>query len=428
MRPALAPLQLPAFRSLFVARFANEVGYWFGAVALAVLVYDETRSAIAMTALFLAMEFLPALIAPAVVARIDLVPARVTLSLVYVAEAVTFLLIAVVADSFLLAAVIALAAIDGTLALTARALTRATAAALLQPRGQLRTGNALLNVGFTAAVAAAPGIAGLVIAGSGAVVAFLVAAVAFLGIGAMLGATRTLPRALADDDEVATGLARLRAGLRLVRARPVLRALFTAQAMAFVFFSAVIPIEVVYAKESLAAGDAGYGVLLTCWGVGMVVGSLLFAAARRLSLRALLAVSTLAIGGAFLAMGAAGTLLLACVASAVGGLGNGIQWVALMSAVQELTPRGFQARLIGLLESAAAGMTAVGFLLGGAVAAAVAPRTSFVVAGLGVVAVVVVAGAVLRRLGWRGDPGRPWEAPPPRPPVERAKPADSLAS
>jgi hypothetical protein len=33
----------------------------------------------------------------------------------------------------------------------------------------------------------------------------------------------------------------------------------------------------VYAKEALGVGDTGYGVLLACWGVGMVLGSVVFA-------------------------------------------------------------------------------------------------------------------------------------------------------
>ena len=57
---------------------------------------------------------------------------------------------------------------------------------------------------------------------------------------------------------------------RLRRASPLLRRLLGAQALAFVFFAVVIPIEVVFAKETLDAGDAGYGALLASWGVGMV--------------------------------------------------------------------------------------------------------------------------------------------------------------
>ena len=92
-------------------------------------------------------------------------------------------------------------------------------------------------------------------------------------------------------------------------ARAVLLRLLSMQALAFVFFTLVLPIEIVYAKETLDAGDSGYGALLSSWGAGMVVGSLVFvAAARRVSLQTQLFVSTAMIGGAYLGMAAAGTL------------------------------------------------------------------------------------------------------------------------
>ena len=70
--------------------------------------------------------------------------------------------------------------------------------------------------------------------------------------------------------------------------------------MAFVFFALVIPIEVVFAIETLDAGDAGYGALLASWGAGMVIGSFAFAGLGSVPLPVLLALSTLAIGAAYL--------------------------------------------------------------------------------------------------------------------------------
>ena len=99
----------------------------------------------------------------------------------------------------------------------------------------------------------------------------------------------------------------------------------------------MIPIEVLFAKETLGAGDTGYGLLLGSWGVGMVLGSIVFAALRRAPLPVLLFFSTIAVGVGYLGTAASQTLAMACVASAVGGAGNGVQWVAVMSAVQELT-------------------------------------------------------------------------------------------
>jgi MFS family permease len=203
---------------------------------------------------------------------------------------------------------------------------------------------------------------------------------------------------------------------------PVLFRLLAMQAAAFVFFTLVLPIEIVYAKETLGAGNSGYGALLSAWGVGMVVGSLLFVAvARRASLRAQLFCSTALIGTAYLVMAAAGSLGVACAAACVGGIGNGMQWVTLMSAVQELTADRFQSRVVGLLESIGRVMPGVGFILGGVIAQLLNPRASFVVAGVGALTVLAVAMPLLRRVEWTGGDPPKADAPPPG---EAAEPAN----
>ena len=120
----------------------------------------------------------------------------------------------------------------------------------------------------------------------------------------------------------------------------------------------------------------------------------------RVSLKPLLFFSTLAIGISYLALAAAGSLFLACLAAGLGGAGNGVQWVSVLSAVQELTVEQFQARVVGLLEASGKAMPGVGFLLGGAIAAILSPRASFLTAGLGVVAVCLVATPALARARW----------------------------
>ncbi len=129
----------------------------------------------------------------------------------------------------------------------------------------------------------------------------------------------------------------------------------------------------------------------------MVLGSFVFAAMRRAPLPTLLFFSTIAVGAGYLGIAAAPTLALACAAAAVGGAGNGVQWVSAVSAVQELTVAGMQARVMSVLESIGAAMPAVGYLLGGLIATAASPRATFLVTGLGVLATVAVAGVALGR-------------------------------
>ena len=398
--PLGAPLRRPVFRRLAASYALNELGDWMGIVALSVLVFDRTGSAYATAGLFMGTRFLPALLAPWLVARAEKPAPRFALPVIYCGEAAAFGALAVLATHFSLAAVIAVATIDGALALTGRSLTRAVVAALLEPAGELRSGNAILNVAFTGGAALGPALAGVLVAGFGVQTALLLDAASFYLIAWILLTAGPLPRAGAEPER---SKGRLRGGIAYIRERSPLRALLTAQSIAFIFFAAVIPIEVIYAKETLGAGDTGYGLLLASWGAGMVLGSVAFAILRRGSLARLLFASTLLVGAGYLGIAAAPTLALACGAAAFGGLGNGIQWVALVSAVQELTAQRMQARVMSVLESIGAAMPGVGFLLGGVIATALDPRAAYLVAGAGVLVVAVVAAAILGS-GWERRP------------------------
>jgi hypothetical protein len=399
------PLRKPQFRRLAASYAVNELGDWMGIVALSVLVFDRTGSALATAGLFLGTRFLPALIAPILVAKVEQPPPRFALPVIYCGEAAAFGALALFAgENFLLAGVIVLATVDGALALTGRALTRAVVAASLEPAGELRAGNAVLNVAFTGSAAIGPGIAGLIVAGFGVQSALLLDAVSFYAIAWILLTAGPLPQAEPDPGLVRD---RVRAGLAYIRERAALRRLLLAQGAAFVFFAAVIPIEVIYSKETLGTGDSGYGLLLASWGVGMVIGSFVFALVRRAPLPVLLFFSTLAVGAGYLGLAAAPTLAFACAASIVGGAGNGVQWVSAISAVQELTVAGMQARVMSVLESIGAAMPGVGYLLGGLIASGASPRTTFLVAGIGVLVIVAVV-APLMGTKWperRGNTG-----------------------
>lgn len=394
----LAPLGVPGFKVLAGGYSINELGNWLGDIALAVLVFDQTGSAMATALLFVGTRFVPALLAPAIVARVEVLRPRLSLPLLYGADAVVFALLALIAaDHFTLALVVALGAVDGTLALAARALTRSASSTLLAPAGLLRRGNALFNLGFTAAGALGPAIAGLVVAHAGVSTALWADAASFALVALMLGLARSLPPA-----ERAEGrwTARLREARDYVRGRRLLGGLLMAQAIASLFFYAVVPIEVVYAKETLDAGNSGYGWLLAAWGAGMIAGGFLFAGAQTARIQTVLAAGTLAIGAAYVGLALAPSLAVACAISVVGGVGNGVQWISVVHAVQELTPGAMQARVLGLLEAIGAALPVLGFFAGGALTTAASPRTAYTAAGVGVIGVLLLAILRLRSADW----------------------------
>jgi predicted MFS family arabinose efflux permease len=380
MGSALSSLRIPGFARLAGSYTLNELGDNIGVVALAILVLDRTGYVMAPVALFISARLLPALLAPIFTARLDRLALRRVLPPLYLGEALAFGLLALTTRHFWLPVVLVLALADGAIAVTARGLTRGAVASLLIPAGLLREGNAAMNVGFAAASAAGPALGGLIVAGWGPGVALLIDAVSFLLVAFVLVGHRHEP---SEDGSELTWRERVREGVQAVSSRPLLKRLVIAEAAGFVLFTIATPIEIVYVKRTLDAGDVAYGVLLSAWGIGILAGSGLFARLRHRELSTILAASTVGVGLAFLGFAAANSVVVACAAAFVGGLGNGVQWVAFLTLIQEEVAEGLQARVMGLLESMGAAMPGLGFIAGGAMAAIWDPRVAFAVAGVG---------------------------------------------
>jgi MFS family permease len=406
MRAAREALRHPPFGRLLAGYTVNQVGDYVGIVALSVLVYAETDSALATSGLFIAMQFLPALVSPALTARIDVYALRRSLPALYAAEALLFGVLALLAERFVLWAVLLVAFLDGALMLTARGLLRAAVNNVLKPVNLVREGNGTLNVGFALASVLGAAIGGVLVEWLGVAAALAVDGATFLLIAGVLATAQGLH---------AEGLVRepfrerLREGLRHAWGHPTLRLLIVGEGVAIVLFALVFPIEVIYARETLGTDERGYGILLASWGVGILIGSGLFLRSGR-SLFALIALSTLAIGVAYAGMGLVDKLWAACALSVLGGAGNGVQWVSVMTAVQESTTDDLVARVTGLLEAVASAATGIGFLLGGILTALSDPSIAFLASGLAVI-VLVLCGAGIRLVRGGATP-RPRPATP----------------
>ena len=322
------PLRRAAIPAPGRASYAvNELGDWMGIVALSVLVFDRTGSAMATAGLFIGTRFLPALLAPVLVARAEQPPPRFALPVIYCGEAAAFGALALLAGhDFSLGGGDRLATVDGALALTGRSLTRAVVAALLEPDGELRAGNAILNVAFTGGAAVGPALAGVVVAGFGVQTALLLDAVSFYAIAWILLTAGPLPRA-----EPEPGLAsdRVRTGHRLHPGETDAAAPADRAGRRLRLLRRGDP-----DRGDLRQGDARRGRHRLRPAAGELGGR---DGARQHRLRRRAAgrrcrscsfFSTIAVGAGYLGIAAAPTLALACAAGAVGGAGNGVQWVS----------------------------------------------------------------------------------------------------
>ena len=401
--PARVPsaLQSPRQRRILLAYTVNRLGSWVGLVALSLAVFDHTHSALAVAALLLAWQALPAFLVPLLVARVEASARRRELSALYYFEGVATATLAVLLWHFWLPAVLLMAVLDGTAALAANALLRAEVARVARAQvtasadvrrpaedveadaqeGE-RKANAALNVAFSVAFVGGPLIGGVVVASAGAPAALFIDVGSFLICGVLL-------LDLHPHVEEAAGesvRARLRAAWAHINETPALRGLLFAEAAALVFIQAAAPIEVSYAKATLHAGDRGYGLLVTAWGAGAVLASVVFARAVRRPLGAMLSVGIFALGAAFVGYALAPSLALGCLAAFVGGVGNGLEWPSLISLVQSLTPQRLHGRLMGAVESLAALGLAIGLPLGGILVALSSTRIAFMTLGVGTIA------------------------------------------
>ncbi|HUA49651.1 MAG TPA: MFS transporter [Solirubrobacteraceae bacterium] len=393
MKPVL---RIPVFRRLLAAYTLNELAYWVGTVALTLLIYGRTGSALGATAFFLCAAFVPALISPMLVARLDQLPPRPVLSTIYWLEAVIFLALAALAGRhFMLVTVLALTLVNGILALTGRSLARAATVAVTSAAGLLREGNALGNAGFSLAFLIGPALGGAVVAAGGATQALLGDAALFAAVGLVLATARGLPQ----PSPVRTpARGRVLAAVAYVRERPPLRGLMLLQASGILFFTISVPVEVVFAQHSLHAGPAGYGAMVSAWGAGAVAGAAVYARWNRLPSRALIALGAGALGIGLLVMALAPTLAAAIVGAAVAGVGNGIESVAGRTAVQELTEASWMALMMSLQESLYQTVPGAGILLGGTITALGSPRTALAVAGAGSLVITLLVWVMLTDL------------------------------
>lgn len=391
--PAASPLRSAAFRKIVAGFTINEFGNWIGDVALAILVFDRTGSAIATACLFLALRFLPVLVGPALTTRAEVVRADVILPVLYLTEAVIFILLAWSASRFSLSLVLALGAADGILAIAAAALMRGATAALLMPSGTLRRGNAIINVGFSLGGAIGPALAGVMIATLGVGSALLLDAASFAIIALILARAHGLRLDRYPSGDWRT---RFRAGVDAAWKPGNVRRLIIVEALALIFFNMIVPIEVVFAKHTLGVGDSGYGALLAAWGVGMVLGSVIFTRTRKIKLIVMVMLSTGAVGLGYAGLAASTTLAVACFASAVGGVGNGAQAVGFFTLIQESIPAANQSTVMSLVNGIATAMLAIGFLLGGVVATIWSPRVAYALAACGVFFVLLLFAACAR--------------------------------
>jgi len=274
-------------------------------------------------------------------------------------------------------------------------------------RERLTEANGRLQVSYSAADSAGPGLAGVLIQVVSAPLAVLATAGSFLVSALLLGRVRQPERPRSAPACTQGMRSAIGEGLRALLGHPLLRPIVIGSAIAGLFLHAVRAVYVLYAVEELGLGATGIGIVLAMGGAAAVPGGLLAGwAARRFGFGAAVCGGWLIESAALLliplAQGAAAILVL-IAAQAVGELAGAVANVNQWSLRQAVTPDHLQGRVTASHRFLVYGAYPLGSLLGGLLATALGLRPALV---------VCAAGALLGPLWAIASPLRSLREPP----------------
>lgn len=360
------------------------------------------EGALAVTSLVVAAALPQLVAAPLAGLLADRVPTRRLVATVSVLQALTVVaLVAAVGSGSLPLVVLGVLALN-----VGQAVANPAWQALvptIAPGDDLPRALSVLQTVTAAAMLLGPAVGGLLVGGLGITAALVVDAVSFLALALVALALRVERRPVHDGHEKGAAWA----GVRLVAASPILRAMFVLLATTLLAIGAVNVAEVFLLTQQLGASPQVYGAIGALFAVGLMGGAI--AGRRRLGVRASarLLVGVLAwMSTALAVLGLAPSLVVAGAATFAVGLGNGLLNVLVQSIVVRRTPEPVLGRVFAALSALVGAGMIVATTAGGALLAVVDVRALIV--SCAVLSLVVIA-AVGRVLWTAPDDAAPLE-------------------
>jgi MFS family permease len=365
------------FLRLWIGQGTSFVGDAVSMVALVVLVVELTGSASAVGGA-LAARLLPTIASPLAGVLADRLDRRIVLVASDLARAVLVLGLVFARD---LATIYLLVFLMG-LARTVFNPTVRAAFPSVVGGGDLTRANALISGTFSTSIMVGPALGGLLVASIGVDAAFLADAATYL-VSAILLSRVPLPRLRRESEEEEGFVRELRSGFGYLIGARIPLAIVVGAFLTILTINATVPAEVFLAKETFGAGDAGYGLLVSLWGGGMVLGSAMMAVlGDRINLVLFYFLSIFVGAFALVGTGLAPAFVLALGALTVEGAATGIDNVATDTILQKRVPEAFLGRVFSIRLLGYSAGEALAYPLGGVLVDAVGPRSTYLLAGI----------------------------------------------
>jgi len=227
------------------------------------------------------------------------------------------------------------------------------------PGEALASAVALNGISYNIARSIGPAIGGIVVAAAGAVAAFALNALLYLPLIVALFRWKRVSEHSRLPPEMLTRA--IVSGVRYITNSPSIKIVLTRTMVTGVIGGAIIALMPLVARDLLHGGPQTYGVMLSAFGLGAVIGALNITEVRkRMSGEAAVRACALLMGGAIVAVALSRKPVLTAAALVVAGAGWMMVWVLFNIGVQLSAPRWVGGRSLAAYQAAGSGGIAVG--------------------------------------------------------------------
>ncbi|KRR11637.1 MFS transporter [Bradyrhizobium valentinum] len=218
---------------------------------------------------------------------------------------------------------------------------------------------ALNGISYNIARSVGPAIGGIVVATAGAVASFALNALLYLPLmlALILWKRVTEPSRLPPENLHRAIIS----GVRYIVHSPSIRIVLIRSMIMGVIGGAIIALMPLVARDLLHGGAETYGIILSAFGFGAIIGGLNITLVRkRMTGEAAIRACTLSMGGAIAAVALGNVLFLTAAALVLAGAVWMMAWVLFSIGVQLSAPRWVAGRSLAAYQAASSGGIAVG--------------------------------------------------------------------
>lgn len=249
------------------------------------------------------------------------------------------------------------------------------------PSGALPAAVALNSISYNIARSVGPAIGGIVVATAGAVATFALSALLYLPLMTALFLWKRITEPSRLPPETLSRA--IVSGVRYITNSPSIKIVLTRTMVTGVIGGAIMALMPLVVRDLLHRGAQTYGVMLSAFGLGAVVGALNITEVRkRMSGEAAIRACALSMGGAVAAVALSREPVLTAAGLFLAGAVWMIMWALFNIAVQLSAPRWVAGRSLAAYQAAGSGGIAVGSWGWGYLTDAVGVQTTLLVSAV----------------------------------------------